>query len=190
MDVPLQQELKKRFDALPEVIQKAIKSADVQARLRKLADAQKLHLDQWQVLENEVVLALLGFSPFEDLIENIEKEVGVSREVAESLANEVSTSIFEPIREELERQLEHPEAQAKEVSGVELFAQEALANREVPIPSTPPISPATPPPPLPENKTVREAPVSGGPASGAYRGGEASSARKDIHDDPYREPPA
>ena len=90
-----------------------------------------------------------------------------------------------------------PEAKEKEVSGVEAARTQMLAGtgdrgkvigeREETLskPMTPsPVVPATPPSPPPGEKAVRM------PASGAYKPGEASTARKDIHDDPYREPPA
>src|SRR5580692_2611988 len=111
LDVKLQE----RFKELPKVVQDAITSADVEQRMRALADTQKLHLDQWEALENEVMLALLGFQPVEDLQKNIKSEVGVSEEVAKILTAEISKIVFEPIRGELERQLENPDAQAKTV---------------------------------------------------------------------------
>ena len=111
--------LQERFVQLPKVVQDAIRSADVEKRMRELAENNKLHLDQWQTLENEVMLALLGFQPTEDLAKNIESQVGVTPEVAKSLAGNISKTVFEPIREELERQLEHPEAKVAVVSGVE-----------------------------------------------------------------------
>ena len=163
-DGELDTKLQERFKQLPKVVQDAITSADVEKRMRTLADTQKLHLDQWEALENEVMLALLGFQPVEDLEKNIKSEVNVSDEVATMLASEVSKIVFEPIREELERELAHPST-----------------------PTTPPapaVLPATPPAPANEAKAVRA------PAAETYKPGEPSTERKVVHDDPYREPPA
>lgn len=180
----LKTELKKRLSALPKVLQDAITSADIDKQLRALSVTHKLHLDQWEKLENEVVLSLLGIQHVEDLEKNIQQEVGISQEVARQIAESISLNIFEPIRQELERQLEHPAAQEKEVSDIEAARTEQLhARGEVAATSQAPIFPATPPLPAPEIKVVRPS------ESSTYKPGEASSTRAVVHDDPYRVPP-
>ncbi|OGG72615.1 hypothetical protein A3A38_03200 [Candidatus Kaiserbacteria bacterium RIFCSPLOWO2_01_FULL_53_17] len=183
-------QVQQRFQQLPKVVQDAITSTDVERRLRKLADTQKLHVDQWESLENEVMLTLLGIETVESFEKNITSEVGVTSDVAHILAENINTIVFEPIRQELERQLEHPEAHAESVSGVEAARSQILGTKEIPLaaptPTQPPqllIAPATPSAPPPEVTVARA------PASGAYKPGEASTERKSIVDDPYREPP-
>ncbi len=122
------EKLAERFAQLPKVVQDAITSADVEKHLRALADTHKLHLDQWEKLENEVMLALLGFQRSEDLQKNIESEVGIDAATAALLATSISTVVFGPIRQELERQLEHPDAVAKATSGVEDMRASILAD--------------------------------------------------------------
>src|ERR1700690_4422263 len=90
----LDSRLAERFKELPKVVQDAITSADVQKHMRELADSHKLHLDQWQILENEVMLALLGFQPVEDLQKNIKKEVGISEERSTILAADISKVVL------------------------------------------------------------------------------------------------
>lgn len=175
----LQDKLAARFNELPKPIQEAITSADVEKRMRLLADTQKLHIDQYDALENEVMLALLGFQPIEDLQKNIKSEVGVDDAMAKTLTEEISKIVFEPIRGELERQLEHPEAKAEVLSGVEQAGKQALQAE-----SAPAVAPATPPVPPTGEKAVRA------PISDTYKSGQASSERKEVHEDPYREPPA
>lgn len=197
----LNEKIRARFKELPKTVQDAITSADVQKQLRQLADTKNLHLDQWQLLENNVMLTLLGFQPPEELDQNLKSDLDISAEEAKDLAGSVSRIVFEPIRQRLERELEHPEAKEEEKSGVEKMREQALAGAKpgapaaseapaspqanaAPAPTSAPVAPATPPPPRPSEKTARM------PASGAYKPGEASSARKDVSDDPYRESPA
>ena len=231
MDDKTQAQLKELFDQLPPPIQRAITSADVQKELRALATTHKLHLDQWEKMENEVLMALFGLKPIEDLEKNIQTELKVSNETAIELAGDISAIVFAPIRDELERELEHPEVKEKELSGVETARANVLQEAApgdmsasaktqpistassyqmpasspsgssklearssvTPAPSPPatvqpvttaPVQPATPPPPPPTEKAIRM------PASGAYVPGTPSTARKDVHDDPYRESPA
>ena len=164
-----------RMAELPQVVQDAITSADVAKRLRELATTHQLHLDQWESLETEVRMTLLGIKDSADLEQNIEKRVGVAAEVAKSLADDISTIVFEPIREELERQLDHPAAQAKVESDIDRMTAQVL---------TPPPAPIGSAPTAPETKAERA------PLSDAYKTGETSTARKDVHNDPYRETPA
>jgi len=177
--------LKERLLQLPKVVQQAIASSDLEKHLRELADTHKLHLDQWQTLQNEVMLALLGFQPAEDLGKNIKDHIVVPSETANALAEDISRIVFQPIREELERELEHPDAKTAEVSGVEGMRTQVLNDQTAAsVLATPVVQPATPPAPSPEGKVVRA------PVSESYKAGETSVARKSVHDDPYREPPA
>ena len=177
--------LKERFDKLPKVVQDAITSADVEKRMRELADTHKLHIDQWQALENEVMLTLLGVQPIEDLEKNIKSEVGVLDEIAKALTEDISKIVFEPIRAELERELEHPDAKAAEVSDVDGMRTQVLHDEAAPVvPAAPAVLPATPPTGAPTGKIERA------PVSESYKAGETSAARKTVHDDPYREVPA
>lgn len=184
-----QEEFKKqladRFSQLPKVVQEAITSADVEKHLRSLATEQKLHVDQWDLLENEVMLTLLGFQRPEDLEGNIQKEVGLTPETSRALAENINTIVFEPIRQELERHLEHPDAQAAQASSVDTARTQILGAAAEEKTGTP-VPPATPPAPPPA-QTVARAPQA--PSSGAYKPGEPSTARASVVDDPYREPP-
>ena len=191
----LNDELRARFSSLPKVVQNAITSSDVQNNLRALANTYKLHLDQWDTLENTVILGLLGFVPIADLAYHISTKVGMPREKAEELAGTISKIVFEPIRQELERQLEHPEAQTKQVSAIEAARNQTLGTRDEgrgmeaqeistqTVPAAPQIAPATPPSPVPDIKVTRPS------ESTAYKPGETSAQRATVHDDPYREPP-
>ncbi len=180
----LKQLIEERLASLPEVIQRAIASSDVQSHLRKLSDSHKLHVDQWESLEHVVMLTLLGVHPIENLEGNIVSEVGVPTDTAKIVAQSINDVIFEPIRQELERQLEHPDAQAKEVSGVEAAGAEALAAAQTTptTPSAPAVIPATPPASAPDIKVARPSETSN------YKPGETSAQRAAVHEDPYREP--
>ncbi len=171
--------LKERLLQLPKVVQEAVASGNLEQHLRELADLHKLHLDQWQTLQNEVMLALLGFQPSEDLEKNLKEHIDISLETASGLAADISKIVFEPIREELERSLDNPHAKEGQMTDVEKAGQQILAQEKAAtvVPSTPPQAPL--------GGTVVRAPV-----SESYKAGEPSAVRKSVVDDPYREPPA
>lgn len=100
-----QQQLKERFDLLPKVVQDAITSAEVEEHLRKLSRTHQLHLDQWQELETEVMLTLMGIKPIGALAANIKNMVRVDDVTARALAQSISEIVFAPIRAELDAAL-------------------------------------------------------------------------------------
>lgn len=198
MDDSLKQILAEQFAKLPKAVQRAITSADVEKEMRALAEKHKLHLDQWQLLENEVFMAILGIKPAQEIVTNIKNEVGVSEEIAAAIVGDITKIIFEPIREELERELGAPQAKEEGVDDIEKLRQNTLAQEgsemrqeaalgtrhQAPADAPQaPVMPATPPPPQPSEKIARA------PASGAYLPGQTSAARANVVDDPYRESP-
>ncbi len=186
-DKELGELIRKRFASLPPVVQRAIISADITKHLQELAEKHKMHLDQWQTLENEVQLTLLGVKSSEDLAENIKSALNLDTQTATNLAADISVIVFEPIRQELERQLEHPDAVAKTTTGVEDMRTAELARSEnktaqvAPTVATPSVIPGTPPVPAPTGAVER------GQISPAYVPATPSHERKTIEGDPYRE---
>lgn len=175
-----------RFATLPKVVQDAITSADVQKHMRDLAQSHKLHVDEWQVLENNVMLTLLGFQPVAEMATHLEKSLNVTAEVAADLSQSISDIVFKPIRGEMEQALSHPTAVQAAISDVDAVRAQALAteNSDMPVSANAPVAsavqPATPPAPGPDEKAVR-AQI---PETYAQ---SASHERKSIAGDPYRE---
>lgn len=184
-DAKLDAAMQESFNKLPRAVQDAITSADVEKHLRELSDKHKLHLDQWTLLENEVMLTLLGIEPIANLASNIQSEVGVDSATAIAIAADVSQIVFAPIRGELERLLGHPQAEAVASTPVDQVRAQALsAAHEAetsPVTTAVPVMPATPPPAPPTQKVERA------PISAAYAPGAASHERKSVEGDPYRE---
>lgn len=162
--------LKERFLQLPAVVRDAIVSSEVDQHLRDLAGTHQLHLDQWELLQHEVMMTLLGVEQVEDLPVNLEKHVGVRPETAAELAKAIGQIIFDPIRAELEKDLPEPVGNAGAASAAPAQT------------SAPAVVPATPPSSLPSTTVIRA------PTPEAYKQGEASTVRTVAGGDPYREP--
>ncbi len=95
----IEKQIQERFAQLPPAVQQAITDTSVEEKLRGLSAKYKLHLDQWVLLENEIMLTLLGLEEPKNMVKNIATEVGVSDEVAQKLVNDIAQQIFKPIRE-------------------------------------------------------------------------------------------
>ena len=103
MQTETQQQIQDAFNSLPEVVQDVITSSDIKDKLRQLSKAYSLHLDKWMVLENEIMMALLGITEPEALPSNIVSHVGLSQEQAAKITEAVVSIVFDPIQERLKQ---------------------------------------------------------------------------------------
>lgn len=94
--------LREQLASLPKKVQDAIVSTDIEKHLQELSKIHRLHLDQWELLEKEVLITLLGLEKPSQLALNIERNVGVPHDEAVPLAEDISRIVFAPIRSELE----------------------------------------------------------------------------------------
>jgi hypothetical protein len=99
----LHEKIRQRFNEVPKLVQEVIQSSETEKHLRALAAANKLNAEQYEPLENEVLLALLDFQPTERLGHNIKIVLGVSDELADRLAADIGKFIFDPLRQALDR---------------------------------------------------------------------------------------
>lgn len=180
--------LKSYFVALPTPVQEAILSSEIESKLRTLAETHKLHLDKWQILEAEVMFALLGVKPLRELSATIQKSLGLTETEATPLVTDISHIIFEPIRAEMERALGAPQAQEEIQSDIENIRTKLLAQEKTTLlsehnaPDAPQVKSfvATPPAPQPTVQSIKtEIPPE------ARTG--TSTERKSVTNDLYRE---
>ncbi len=149
--------IEEKFAELPEAIQNAITDASVEKKLRSMAEKYKLHLDKWVVLENEIMLTLLGLEEPRDMAKNIAKEVNIEKGEAQKLVNDIAVEIFKPIREQMQGTLD----------------SEAIKRETVPVGQK-----------EKEHTAVKKVTPSD---TSAYKVGESSTERSDVQEDPYRE---
>lgn len=170
----IQQELAERFAALPKSVQDVVTSADVEKKLRALSQKHKLHLDQWVLLENEIMLTLLGVEDPEDMAANIAKEVRVTPEVAQAIVADIATLVFAPIRQALQQGIPGDALTRQTTTNT---VQSDAAGLVMPNQQNTDAQ---------EPLTTKQKPTDlSGPA---YQSGTSSTARKNVVGDPYREP--
>jgi hypothetical protein len=95
-------ELYEKFQNLPEEIQDAFLSVDTYQNIKKIVDKYKLHIDQSGKLSEEIGFVMLGVTRPEDFLGSIQQKLGISTETAGEIVKDINTSIFFPIRTELE----------------------------------------------------------------------------------------
>lgn len=118
--------VKEAFERLPAVLRDAISSSDVQASLRKLADTYKLHLDKWDILENEIMMALLGITDPNRLMANIMQEVGLPKEQALAITKDVAAIVFDPIQSKLRAEVGEARSAVEEADATTLRTRHTI----------------------------------------------------------------
>jgi len=111
MEEDLQKQIEARLAELPKDVQNAIASSDLEKRIAAVGTAHHLHIDQGGHLQDETLLVMLGFADPGAFPAALEQALGISKEVAEQLATEVSDQVFVPIRESMKAFMERRAAQ-------------------------------------------------------------------------------
>lgn len=144
-----QEEIQKRFKNLPESLREAIFSAEITETLIAIGKKYGLGLDKVGDLSTETNLVMLGVTHPNQYISQLQQTLGIERDVARNIAQEVNTQVFAKIREELRKLHDIKDEEKTETpqpSPIKTPAfQEKPIQKEVPniIPSGP-TTPVTP----------------------------------------------
>jgi hypothetical protein len=141
-------QIEERLAQLPDDIRDAILASDFDQKVQNIGRAHNLHIDQSQLLGNEIYMLMLGMGDTKDFADNVVKEVHVSKEEADKIAADVNAKILAPIRESMKRTYEDAPATASTAP--------AASTKSVVMPSS---IAAAPKPPMPPAAAVPPAPV-------------------------------
>ena len=119
------EELKEKFLNIPEDIQEAISSNEVNEKLLALADKYELQFDEAEELTKEIGYIMLGLRQKKDFVKNIQKASGLNFEKSKEMAEEINNTIFADIRESL-RKIHEPEEELDEDLDENLVREELL----------------------------------------------------------------
>lgn len=137
-----QEETQKRFKQLPESLREAIFSAEITETLIAIGKKYGLGLDKVGDLSTETNLVMLGVTHPNQYISSLQQTLGIERDVARNIAQEVNTQVFAKIREELrklhdikdEEKTETPQSAAIQAPAI----QEKPIQKEIPKVILPP----------------------------------------------------
>lgn len=97
-----QEQINKRFEELPDDIREAITSVETSDELQNISNKHGLMLDQTTELMDETGLRLLGLTPSNKFIYNLEKRLKITNEKATDIAEDISSIVFQKIKESLQ----------------------------------------------------------------------------------------
>ena len=89
------------FQKLPADVQTAIYSVETSRAIEQIADKHYLLIDKMGLLAEEVGLVMLGATHPKDFIRNLSDKLGIDRETAKKIAEDVNQQIFAKVRESL-----------------------------------------------------------------------------------------
>jgi len=95
------EELKKKYDALPDDIREAMSSVDIAQSVENIGKSHSLHVDQIGQLMDEVSFIMLGLMHPSDFISNIQKSLEIDNQVAQEITKDINEKIFRPIKASL-----------------------------------------------------------------------------------------
>src|SRR5690606_19761788 len=90
----------KQVEAMPTRIREAMEHIDTTKYLKALTEKYGLRTDEAQVLENEIMIIMLGLEKPEAFIRHL-TQAGISKETAAGLVADVNRDVFEKIRHDL-----------------------------------------------------------------------------------------
>ena len=90
--------IKERYQQLPQEIRDAVTASDLPTKMKTIASNHGLMIDQVGILQNEILFVMLGLEPSSDFVNNMSKELGIKRELAEKITIDVNRLIFDSIK--------------------------------------------------------------------------------------------
>lgn len=129
-----QEQLKEKYNNLPEDVKNAIFSAGVEKALTEIGEKNNLHVDKIGELMEEVDLVMLGITDPKDFIRNLYGRLGIEdKEQVRQVAHEVNEQVFQKIRESLKTvhgmKIEKPE-EGSAHKGVAIPIEKPLETKE------------------------------------------------------------
>ncbi len=130
------EQLSEAFKKLPQDIRNAIFSVDTATAIQEIGTKNQLMIDKVGELADETGLVMLGFTRPSTFISNLSDRLGIEKEAAKEIAEEINSRIFFPVRENL-----------KKIHGMEEEAKTSETSANIPKPpENLPVSPASVPP--------------------------------------------
>lgn len=109
------EELKKKFDELPEDLRWAIISAEVDKNIMELGSEHHLTIGQMGQLSLEVHMAMFGITPLQNFADSVQKSLNLPAEQTNEIVNYINDRIISKVRD----QIIHPGAAMESTQPIE-----------------------------------------------------------------------
>ena len=118
------EQIDRMFEKIPDDIQRALDSKETIDCLVEIQKKYNLPEEKVKELSAEIGMLLLGASSPQHFIPNVEKTMGIPREMAKAITVEVNEKIFRPVKESLKELhlLEKKKEEAKPSFGADILS--------------------------------------------------------------------
>jgi len=120
---------------LPQDVQEAIHASSWERKILDIGRKYGLHVDQLEILQTELSLAVLGLTDRSEFVRETMREARIDKHVMETMVMDINREIFEPIRERLRqsRQYEYEveREDTESTTGLERHEEETLKKHGV-----------------------------------------------------------
>lgn len=111
MNPEIQQLINKQVGAMPPKVREAFLHIDASKYIGTLAKKHDLRTDQAGVLENEIMIIMLGLENPRTFMNNLTQKGNISRDTAAAIVEDINRDVFDKIRHDLATFLEQSEKQ-------------------------------------------------------------------------------
>lgn len=136
-----QEQLREKYNKLPEELKDAIFSEDVARAIRNISQKYKLPIDKTGELASEVGDVFLGITHPRDFTGNLAQRLRTDQLTTRNIAEDVNKEIFSPVRESLKKL--HSEKEEEDAPKIPEKEPAAPGMTEHPAPITPAAPPKT-----------------------------------------------
>ncbi|OGF78978.1 hypothetical protein A2W54_01845 [Candidatus Giovannonibacteria bacterium RIFCSPHIGHO2_02_43_13] len=109
------EEITKKIKSLPQDLQDAFFSDEVSQNIIDIGKKHGLMLDKVGILGDETTLIMLGITPTADFIKNLSERLGVDKEKAKAIAEDINQKVFQQVRASLRKVHGLPEGERVKV---------------------------------------------------------------------------
>jgi hypothetical protein len=187
MNQDLNQKILQRLQELPPDVRNAIQSADFDAKIQSITSAHKLHLDQAEIVGDETMLLMLGFTAPADFVGQIAAQAKISKEVADGVSRDIGEKLLMPIRESMKKFIE-----SRSPSTSAPVTPPPAATAPAPIkpvlPPPTPVAPTAAPKPHPADELLTQKTVTTSAPATTAKPAQDPAKPQPYKADPYREP--
>lgn len=127
----IQNQIDDHMKTLPTDVQNAIKSSSWERKILTIGRKYGLHVDQLEVLQVELSLAVLGLTGRDEFVREVMSEAKISKETMNLIVEDINHEIFEPIRNYLHTTRINEEEREISLSGLEKKEEETLSRHGV-----------------------------------------------------------
>jgi len=120
----IQTTIQEHMKRLPRTLQEAIHASSWERKILNIGRKHGLHVDQLEILQTELSLAVLGLIPRDEFVREVAREAEITKENMSKIIEDINSEIFAPIREYLKEHMEPVGAPSQEQTSETLDMKE------------------------------------------------------------------